>query len=205
MPDQNKKTMEVPTDLLVSMQEAMANLEKQNADLAAKVAGIEEVNSKASNDSAPKLREKKDFSPKFRTVKIRKYPIAGDFENLGYVIGWTERGAYQTVDRSGITPQIVDMIDVIFLGKEKSKPEPVSVLNLLNKAVSVHCKILDEKKASRKEPTGEEMNVRTYDPQHGLIDSGDTVDGYTEFVDTMYTIQIPGVAEPVVISNKFLS
>jgi hypothetical protein len=201
------KKIEVPAKLIAEMQEQMAALEKKNVDFEAKLAGIEQMNEK-EEDEGPKLRKKKDFSPKFRTVFLRKYPIAGDIENKGIVVGYTSRGAYQTIDKSGITPQIVDRIDVIFLGKEKGKDgkllaESVPLLDLINKSEPVVCKILEEKRTLREVPTGEEMSVRTYDPQHGLIETGETVDGYVVYTDLKFKLQVPGFAEPVEIDSKY--
>ena len=104
------------------MQEQMAALEQKVADQDAKNAGIEEILAKtAEAGTEPKLREKKNFEPKFRTVRLRKYPIGGEIENQGYIVGWTNRGAYQVVDKSGVSPQIVDMSDVVFLGQERNE------------------------------------------------------------------------------------
>lgn len=210
---------------LTSILEQQAKVEKEMEDLKAKNAGLEEMFSKtqeAGQQGGEKLRERKNFEPSFRTVRIRKYPIAGDIENLGYVIGWTNRGAYQKVDRDGIAPTVVDYIDIIYLGREKSKDgkiqaESVKLLSLLN-AEQVHCKVLDVKDykgrsftatypktglAEEKVPTGEEISVTTWDPKHGLVESGEKIDGYVAFTNLSYVIQIPGVAEPVEIDAKF--
>jgi hypothetical protein len=178
------------------------------SDMEAENAGVKEMLEKggAADDGA--LKKKKTFEPKFRTVRIRKYPIAGDFENLGYVIGWTNRGAYQEVDRSGTSPMMVDFIDIIFYGQDKTagkiKAEKVKLLSLLN-SEQVHCKILETKKVPREVPTGEEINVTVWDPQHGLTDTGDKVDGYVAYTDITYTIQIPGINNPVEIDGLFLN
>jgi hypothetical protein len=206
-----EKMVSVPSKMLTEIQEQMAAQDKKIADMEAKNAGLEELFQKgASTEGSEKLRQKKTFEPKFRTVRIRKFPIAGNEENLGYVVGWTNKGAYQEVDRSGISPQVVDYIDIIFHGQERTKEgklkaEKVRLLDLFNKGVQVHCKILDVKKEPRQVPTGQEINVTTWDPQHGLVDTGEKVDGWVGFTDMTYTIQIPGIPDPVVIDALFVN
>jgi hypothetical protein len=203
------ETVEVPLSTITKLQESLAQMELDRENDRARMAGLEEMVSKgASTEAEPKLREKKNFEPKFRTVRIRKYPIAGDYNNQGYVIGWTSRGAYQEVDRSGVSPAIVDFIDVIFLGHERTedgkiKAERVKLLDLFNNGVQVYCKIIDTKVESHKVETGEEIAVSTYDQNHGMISTGDTIDGYYAYSDITYTIQIPGVDKPVVIDSLF--
>lgn len=207
----NDPVVAVPQSVLTAMQEQMAALEKKDADREAQMAGFEamiEAGKSAEGSDEPKLRKGKSFEPKFRTVRIRKYPIAGEYENQGYVVGWTSRGAYQEVDRSGVTPQVVDFIDVIFLGHEKTedgkiKAEKVRLLDLMNKSVQIHCKILDTRKEVREVPTGEEIDVSMFDPQHGLVATGEKVDGYTAYTDIVHTIQIPGIEKPVEIDAMF--
>ena len=199
-PDEEKKTVEVPVADFVKLQETLATLEKSNADREAEMAGMRQLmedgkGAEVSGDG--KLREKKSYEPKFRTVRIRKYPMAGKFDDLGYVVGWTNRGAFQEVDKSGVTPQFVDMIEVFFLGHEKNaegklQAEKIKLLDLLNKGEQVHCKIISVKKDDKKVGTGEEINVTTWDPQHGLVATGDIIDGWVGFSDLTYTIEIPG-------------
>lgn len=203
MADEPKKTVEVPVEVLTQMQEQMAALELKVEEGNARNAGIEEILAKqASTNDEPKLREKRDFTPKFRTVRMRKYPIAGDETNLGWVIGWTNKGAYQEVDRSGVSPQIVDYIDIIFLDHEKTpegkiKAEKVRLLDLMNKGQQTHCKILETKREEIPVPTGEEIDVSIFDPAHGLVSTGEKVDGYSVFSDIKYKLQIPGKPEGV--------
>lgn len=209
MAEKEPKKIEVEESMLVKLQEQMAEQERKMVDMEAKNAGLEELVARsASTNGDLKLKEKKNFEPKFRTVKIRKYPIAGDENNLGYVVGWTSKGAYQEVDRSGITPQIVDCIDVIFLGQEKTKEgkikaEKIRLLDFMNKGQQVHCKILETQKEDVKVPTGEEIDVSVFDPAHGLVQTGDKVDGYYAYSEIKYKVQIPGVAEPVLIDSLF--
>ena len=211
--DPEVETVPVPLTVLAKMQEQMAELERKVEEGAAKNAGLEEAfsNSKdLSTTGEQKLREKRSFEPKFRTVRIRKYPIAGDPDNLGYIVGWTSRGAYQVVDKSGVSPQVVDMLDVIFLGQEKTpegkiKAEQIKLLDLYNKGLQVHCKIVKTEKVERPEPTGEEIDVSVYDPQHGLITTGEKIDGFVTFSDVKYTIQIPGINEAVEIDGLFVN
>lgn len=195
--------VQIPRADLVAIQEALAKGEQEREAQNAKMAGLEEMlqaGKGAEVDGSGKLRERKNYEPKFRTVRIRKYPMAGKFDDLGYVVGWSSRGAYQEVDRSGISPQIVDFVDLAFLGHEKNEKgvlqfEKVKLLDLLNKGEQVHCKILEAKNTPRKEPTNEEINVTVWDPQHGLVATGDMIDGYTAFTDTSFVIEIPGVGK----------
>lgn len=188
---------------LVAIQKALAKGEQDREADRAKMAGLEELlqaGAGAEVDGSGKLRERKNYEPKFRTVRIRKYPMANKFDDLGYVVGWSSRGAYQEVDRTGISPQIVDFVDVAFLGHEKNEEgklqyEKIKLLDLLNKGEQIHCKILEAKNNPRKEPTNEEINVTVWDPQHGLVATGDMIDGYTAFTDTSFVIEIPGVGK----------
>ena len=204
-----KKTVEVPADTLLKMQEQMAAMEQKLADQDAKNAGIEEILAKTAEAvTEPKLREKKNFEPKFRTVRLRKYPIGGDDTNLGYIVGWTNRGAYQVVDRSGVSPQTVDMLDVVFLGQEKNangkvKAESIRLLDLFNKGQQVHCKILETKREEIKTPTGEEIDVTVFDPAHGLMATGDKIDGWVAYSEIKYKLQIPGVEGETWIDATF--
>ncbi len=219
MPNEDKtvvlKEGEVVVDqkTLVAIQEQMAGMEKKLADEAAARAGLEEIvqaQAEADASGKPKIRERKNFEPQFRTVRIRKFPIAGDVTNLGYVVGWTSRGAYQEVDRTGVSPQVVDFLDVIFLnhernGEGKLQAEKVKLLDFLNKSEPVHCKIVKIDRRDEKVPTGEEIDVRTFDPAHGLVDTGEKIDGYVMVSEISYTVQIPGIAEPVVIDGRYLN
>lgn len=195
---------------LEALQTQMADLEKRDADRDAKFAGLEQLlaDTKGADTSGDgKLRERRNFEPKFRTVRLRKFPIAGDVGNKGIVIGWTDRGAYQLVDRSGVSPQVVDYIDIVFLDHERNEEgklvaEKVKLLDLLN-SDQVHCKIIDMKKEARKVPTNEEINVSMWDPQHGLVSTGETIDGWVEMTDIELTVQIPGRAEPVKVDEMY--
>lgn len=207
---QEAPMVQVPQADLTKIMESIAESDRKVAELEAQLEGVRQNNAAASTTDEPKLREKKNFEPKFRTVRIRKYPMAGDYENQGYIIGWSNRGAYQVVDKSGVAPQIVDMLDVQFLGHEKNaegklKFESIPLLSMYNKGVQVHCKILDKKVEPRKEPTGEEIDVTVYDPKHGMMATGDKIDGYTAYSDVTYTIQIPGVEGPTVVDETFVN
>lgn len=207
--DKKPKTVEVPEDILVKMQESMAEMERKLADSDAKIEGIKELSAaSAEAPNEPKLREKKSFEPKFRTVRLRKYPIAGDINNMGYIVGWTNRGAYQVVDRSGITPEKVDMIDVIFYGQEKNengkiKAEAIKLLDLYNNGLQIHCKILEQKREDVKVPTGEEIDVTIFDPAHGLVATGDKIDGWVCASEIKMKLQVPGIQDPVWIDSCF--
>lgn len=185
--------IEVPSTVIADMQKQMAEMERKIADQEAKNAGLEEMvaNSASTNE---KLKEKKTFEPKFRTVRLRKYPIAGDENNMGYIIGWTKKGAYQEPVQTPIGAQLVDFIDVIFYGKE-SKAEKIKLLDMLNKGEQVVCKILEQQRKEIKKETGEEIGVNVFDPQHGLIATGDTVDGYVAHYEIKYKLQVPDLGE----------
>lgn len=205
---QNDDKVEVPLKLLTEMQKQLAALEKSDTDKEAKIAGLEQSMSKADTTDAPKLRERKNFEPKFHTVRLRKYPKAGGDE-LHYVIGWTNKGAYQEVDRTGVAPQVIDFIDIIYLGDEttkdgKIKAEKVKLLDFLNKGQQVHCKILETKVEPVKVPTGEVINVTVFDPQHGMVSTGDEIDGYVVQSDTKFRVQVLGHGE-VLIDGEFVN
>lgn len=211
MAEENKKEemTQVSLKILTDIQEKMAENERKMEDLEAKNAGLEELLQKgAGTEGEPRLREKRSFEPKFRTVRLRKYPIAGDVTNLGYVIGWDNRGAYQEVDRNGVSPTLVDYINIIFLDHEKTsdgkiKAEKVRLLDLLNNGQQVHCKILDTKTKPVQFPTGEEIDISIYDPAHGMVSTGEKIDGYIVVSDTEYKLQVPGHDDGVWIDAEF--
>lgn len=206
-----EETTEVPTGVLQEMMKKLNDLEIQVENGNAKTAGLEELlNSKPSEEGGTKLREKKNYEPSFRMVRIRQYPMAGDHTNLGYVVGWTNRGAYQEVDRTGVTPQYVDFIDVIFLDHERNeegklKAEKVKLLDLFTKGIQVKCKIKNIKREEVKIPTGEEIDVTVYDPLHGMMGTGEIIDGYITQSDMVYTIEIPGRLESVDIDSNYVN
>ena len=204
------KKVEVDESFLIKLQEDMAELQGQVQDVQGKNEVLEGMMSEAgkSPEGEKGLRQRQTYEPKFRTVRIRKYPIAGDPENLGYVIGWTNRGAYNEVDRTGVSPQVVPMIDIIFLGREKNKEgkilaEKVPLHKLLSESVQVTARILDTKFDKKFQPTGEEIDVTLWDPNHGLVSTGDKVDGFVTYSDIKYLIQIPAIEEPVWIDHAF--
>lgn len=206
--NKSEDKVEVPLKLLTEMQEQMAAMEKTIEDEKAKTAGLADMLSKADTTDAPKLREQKTREPKFHTVRLRKYPKGGGDE-LQYVGGWTNKGAYQEVDRSGVSPQIVDFIDIFYIGDEKGKDgklkvEKVKLLDFLNKGQQVHCKIIEEKKEMIKAPTGEEISITVFDPQHGMTSTGDIIDGYVVQSDVKFKVQVPGHGE-VWIDGEFVN
>lgn len=203
------KTVEVPLSALTAMQKQMADLEIKVAEQEAKNAGLEELFSKADTSGEPKLREKKNYEPKFRTARLRSYPVAGNIEDKDYIVGITNRGAYQEVDRSGIAPTMVDYVEVIFLRNQKSKDgkikaEKIKLLDLMN-APQVVCKVLKMEREEKKAKTGEEINVTVFDPQHGLIATGDIIDGYVGYSEITVTLQVPNVVEPVIVDQKYVN
>ncbi len=215
-PDNKEKTLKdgevaVPQETLKNILERLDGAEKRAEDAELKVQGLaESISSGLETSDVPRLREKKNFEPKFKTVRLRKYPMGGEHENLGYVVGWTSRGAYQMVDKSGVSPIVVDFIDVIFLGHEK-KPdgsinaESVRLLDLMNRGEQVHCKVLEEKKDPKVKPTGEEIHTTTFDPKHGLVDTGEVIDGYVAYSDITLVLQVPGIEKPVTVDAIFVN
>ncbi len=201
--------------MLEQIQEQMGRMETEIEEVKGKNAGLEamlESGSAASTIGEEKkgLREKKSFEPKFRTARMRKYPIAGDVTNMGFVVGWTSRGAYQEVDRTGVNPQVVDFIEVIYLGHErgedgKLKAEKIRLLDFLNKGEQIVCKIINVERKEVKQPTGEEINVTVFDPQHGLVSTGDVVDGFVTFSETKYTLQVPGIDKTVEVDGTYVN
>lgn len=217
---------------LTTILENQAKMDKDMEDLRLKNQGLEDAISEkgALTVGGEKLRERKNFDPAFRTVTMKKYPMKGDPENLGIVIGWSNRGAYQKVDKSGVSAQYVDYIDVFFLGherdeNEKLQAESVPLLSLMG-AAEVTCKVLQvrdyegnaykirysalaeeggERPGERKVRTGEEVKVTTWDPRHGLVETGETIDAWVAFTDLTFVIQIPGINEPVEVDAKFLN
>lgn len=207
--EKEEKKVLVPEASLTEMMERMAEMERSLEETRANQAGRETLDTDPAN-AEKKLREKQNFEPKFRTVRLKKFPMKGKHEDPGYIIGWTNRGAYQVIDKSGISAVTVDMIDVIFLDHERNdkgvlQAESIPLLKLMNDGAYVHCKILDRVVTKDRKATGEEINVSVFDEKHGLMRTGDVVDGYVEFTDIQLKIQIPGRAEPVAIDSKFVN
>lgn len=206
-----EETTNVPTSLLEELLKKVSNLENQAEDNAAKTAGLEELLNKPAEEGLPnKLREKRNFEPTFHTVRITQYPMGGDHTKLGYVVGWTNRGSYQEVDRSGVSPQYVDFIDVIFLDNErdadgKLKAERIKTMDLKTNGVQVKCRIKSVNRQEIKVPTGEEIDVTVFDPTHGMMSTGDIIDGFWVKSDIVYTIEIPGRVEPVEIDATYVN
>ena len=68
----------------------------------------------------------------------------------------------------------------------------------------MYCKIIEEKvEKDIRVPTGEEIATTSFDPKHGTVETGETVDGYVAYSDIQYKIQIPGVDDPIWIDSKF--
>lgn len=207
----------VSQDLLQKTLESVAELERQREEDKGRMAGIEALMAADGKDDSPTgekgLRMRKNYEPAFRTVRIRQYPIAGDFENLGYVVGWSNRGAYSKVVDTGVQKEKVDYIDIMFLDPETGEArrsaegvlqaEAVPLLSFLNDGVQKHCKIVSVDKNDRLEPTGEEIKVVEFDPAHGMMETGETIDGYVGFTDRTFTIQIAGIAKNVVVDEKY--
>lgn len=207
--DETKKDdvkVEVSASVLEGIQRQMLTMETEIQNQKGVIAGLTEINTAGGDDK--KIREKKSFEPKFRTVKLRKFPVAGNYDDQDYIVGWSDRGAYQQIDRSGLSPQIIDVIDVMFLRNLNSKPqryEVIKLLDILNKGEQVSAKVVEKKVKNVPHETGEEIDVTLFDPAHGLMSTGDKVDGVTMMPDNEYVIQIPGVIDPLTIKEKFLN
>ncbi len=211
----------VDADVLTNILKKQAEQDIELENMKAKNAGMEELweaEKGVSPTGEKKLRERKSYEPAFRTVKLRKYPIGGDVEKLGYVIGWTNRGAYEKVDRSGISPVVINYLDIVFLdeltmeakrtlvdGKDVVLAEAVPIKDLLNQGIPVNCKIIERRMNTRKVPTGEEINVTMWDPAHGLMQTGEVIDGYVAVTDLEYVIQIPGLIKQLTIDGKYVN
>ncbi len=81
----------------------------------------------------------------------------------------------------------------------------VKLLDLFNKGIQVHCKIVDVKKEDKIIPTNEEIDVTIFDPAHGLISTGEKIDGFVTHTDLQYKIHIPGVQDEVWVDAEFLN
>lgn len=198
--------VEVPQKQLTEIMEKISALEIANADKDAKIAGLAAMQDAPAVGETP-LRQKKTFEPAFRVARLKKLPFNGDPEDMRIVTGWTNRGSYQKVDRSGVAPELIDYMQVIFLGHEKDKDGKlqafeVRTLDLYN-AQPIICKIDKEEVNKTKKPTGEIIPVVTYDPKHGNVLTGETVDGWVEEADVTLTLNVPGIPEPVKINSKF--
>lgn len=201
--EKEEEMIQVPSSLIESIQKQMLELEKKTVEQDGIIAGLKEMNDN-KGDGEVKLREKKSYEPKFRTARLRKYPVAGNFDDQDYIVGWSNRGAYQIVDRTGVSPMNVDVMDVIFL-RDPKKAEQVKLLDILNKGTQEHVKIIEIKKRNVVVQTGEEIDVTNWDPAHGLTTTGEKIDGMTTFDDTDYVLQIPGHKDLVTINQKFLN
>lgn len=200
---QDPKMVQVSSSVLETMQKQMLDMEIKMESQRGEIEGLKVIREREEDGDARKLRTKRNFEPKFRTARLRKYPFAGNYDDQRYVVGWTARGAYQEVDRTGISPTIVDYIDIMFLGEEK--PQKVRLLDLLNDGIQEHCKIVNVEKKVEEVGTGEEIGVTEFDSQHGTVLTGDKVDGMTVFQKFVYEVQIPGHDGTVMIEEKFIN
>lgn len=194
--------MEVDPKVLEQIQADIAKLEKGREDDRATIAGLEEALAQGADTvGQPALRKKRTFEPAFRTVRLRKYSKAGGEPD--FIVGWDNKGAYEEVDKTGVRPEIVNYINVVFLSemdrhnkaageKDVLKVEKVKLLDLMNKGEQVHCKITDRREEKKTDPTGEIIKVSTYDPQHGLVETGEEIDGFVTHSDIQLKVQIPG-------------
>lgn len=217
----------VSAKTLETIQAQMAQMEQDRENDKLKMAGLEEMfAAESGKTSEPGLREKKNTEPTFRTVHLRKYDPAntGDPENEKFIVGWSPRGAYRKAVDNGLGgKEFVEYLDVIFLDSQKDgKVQAVSVpaLDVMNSGHRVACRVLDIKdykgqsfkptypqtgQAERKIKTGEEIHVTSWDPKHGLVDSGEIIDGWVAVSDLTFVVQIPGRAEPFEIDQRFLN
>lgn len=218
----------VSAKTLEAIQEQMATMATEIENEKLKRAGLEEMFAAESGKTTePGLREKKNTEPTFRTVSLRKYDPAhtGDPESEKFIIGWTPRGAYRKAVDNGLGgKEFVEYLDVIFLDSEKvdGKVQAIAVpaLDVMNSGRRVVCRVLDIKdykgqsfkptypqtgQAERKVGTGEEISVTTWDPKHGLVDSGEVIDGWVAFSDLTFIVQIPGRTDPLEIDQRFVN
>lgn len=208
-PDKKKdeEMASVPMSILKDIQERLAAAEIKAESKDGIIEGLKSMlEEKADSKGEETLRKRKDFTPKFRSVRLRKYPVNGDASKLDYIVGWTERGAYEEVDRNGLSPQMVNYIEVFFLSQPK-KAEKIRILDMLNKGIQVSCKVVKDNVPESKKivGTGEEISVSVFDPHHGMVSTGEIVDGFTTYHDSEYLVEIPGSDEPVWISGRFLN
>lgn len=216
----------VSAKTLETIQEQMATMATDLENEKLKRAGLEELFAAESGKTTePGLREKKNMEPAFRTVSLRKYDPtnSGDPDKEDFIVAWTPRGAYRKAVDNGLGgKEFVEYLDVIFLNGEKKdgKVQAVSVpaLEVMNSGRRVMCRVLDIKdykgqsfkptypqthQAERKVATGEEIQITTWDPKHGLVTSGETIDGWVAFSDLTFVIQVPGHSEPLEIDQRF--
>lgn len=218
----------VPVKTIEAIQEQMATMAIELENTKLKAAGLEDLFAAESGKTAePGLREAKNTEPAFRTVSLRKYDPSnsGDPEKEDFIIAWTPRGAYRKwVDNGSGSKEQVDYLDVIFLNgkKDGAKVEAVSVpaIDVMTSGRRVLCRVLDIKdykgrsfkptypatgQAERKIATGEEMQITSWDPKHGLVTTGETIDGWIGVSDLTFVIQVPGHAEPLEIDSRFVN
>src|SRR3978361_434952 len=108
MADKEIKTVEVPQEQLTQIMEKISALEIANADKDAKIAGLPALQRAPPAVGETPLRQKKTFEPAFRVARLKKLPFNGDPEDMRIVIGWTNRGSYQNVERHGTDPHVLD-------------------------------------------------------------------------------------------------
>jgi hypothetical protein len=201
-------TVEVPQAQLTEILTKLNSLEIANADKDAKIAGFMAMQDAPAVGDTP-LRQKKTFEPAFRVARLKKLPFNGDPEDKRIVIGWTNRGSYQKVSREGVAPELIDYMQIIFLGHEKNaegKPQAFEVRTLdLYNAESITCRIEKQEVHKHVEPTGEIIPVVTYDPKHGNVLTGETVDGWVETPEVTLTLIVPGIKDPVTVDARFVN
>lgn len=210
--------------VLAKQQDTEIEMEKMKL----KNAGLEELFAQGKDKDDPtgekKLRERKNYTPAFRTVTLKKFSVDEDPEHAKIVVGWTNRGSYRKVDRSGVAPEIVNYLDIILLDDEKTedgklKAYSVPLLTLLE-AEEVTCKVLEMKDykgeqfrpsypptgfGEKKVGTGEVIRITSWSPEHGLIETGEEIDGWVGFTDLSLILQIPGRPEPLEIDQKYVN
>lgn len=197
MADETKKTVEVPVDLLKEMQEKIAALEARDT-----------VN--AVMEGKKDIRELESLEAKFKQKKIRlrKVRILNDKneDKGGIVIGWTARGAYEVVDKSGPNAVNVNMMDVFFLGGPKDKPTTITLKTLMS-GEEIWCDEVSRDVQIKKHKTGEEIEVMEWDTKTGRgnnqISTGVIIDGYYAIPEGTMALKVPGQEEPVIIDIRF--
>ena len=152
------------------------------------------------------IRELESLEERFKTKKyyLRKIKIVDDKgeDHGGIVVGWTDRGAYEVVDKSGVSAIMVNYMDVFLLRKKT----PVTVKAMTVKdGERIECTEVSRDIKIHKHKTGEEIEVMEWDEKHGHLSTGTMIDGYYATPEGTITVSIPGIAEPYTINQKYLN
>lgn len=195
------KKIEVDESLLLDMQKQIKDLEART--LAAETAALVTAVAEGKKD----IREIESLTERFKLkeLTLRKLSITGadGKDKGGIVIGWTPRGAYEVVDKSGANAVLVNMMDVFFLGGS-DKPTTIKASDLV-KGERIKCKEISRDMQVVKHKTGEEIEVSEFKTEHGLVATGTIIDGYYAQPEGTYTVSIPEHDKPVTINQMFFN